>query len=407
MSRNPDPGPGGSTRATVAQCRAAGRDGERSRFRRRTTAPTVSTRVLAALERRPASTTPRRSVAAKEDRCTRSDGTHSGTTGTSTRNRARSASGRWSGSHPRRIGRGAPARHGDPPGQRRWIAPHPQAADDPWPRGCRRDRRSRWRRRRATARLPVVADLGMASGGYAELALARVESLHVPPAGLDADNALTMIGTGRTTMAILEVAALQTTSWWSPQWREHRHTACPSGWCRRRDDRGSCRQKAEGCAGARARRIGSDRLVPTRLAGRGARRTRRAAGHVGARRRRRPDRPCRAGAARRRRSPGDVRLIVRDAHQAVRRRSIWAGHHRVGCDRGPPRAAPRRPWPAGEQRAPGSSRRSPCARGRPAVRPRGCRRGTPSDPLAFGDGQDRAARPNLDLTPAATRVGLV
>jgi NADPH:quinone reductase-like Zn-dependent oxidoreductase len=53
----------------------------------------------------------------------------------------------------------------------------------------------------------VVADLGMASGGYAELALARAASVHVLPAGLDADQAVTMVGTGRTTMAILEVAA--------------------------------------------------------------------------------------------------------------------------------------------------------------------------------------------------------
>lgn len=53
----------------------------------------------------------------------------------------------------------------------------------------------------------VVTDLGMASGGYAELALARVASLHVLPEKLDADQAVTMIGTGRTTMAILDVAA--------------------------------------------------------------------------------------------------------------------------------------------------------------------------------------------------------
>lgn len=53
----------------------------------------------------------------------------------------------------------------------------------------------------------VVADLGVASGGYAELALARAESLHVIPDGLDADHAVAMIGTGRTTMAILELAA--------------------------------------------------------------------------------------------------------------------------------------------------------------------------------------------------------
>jgi hypothetical protein len=53
----------------------------------------------------------------------------------------------------------------------------------------------------------VVTDRGAASGGYAELALAGAASVHVLPAGLDADQAVTMIGTGRTTMAILEVAA--------------------------------------------------------------------------------------------------------------------------------------------------------------------------------------------------------
>ncbi|MBX6385766.1 MAG: zinc-binding dehydrogenase [Microbispora sp.] len=53
----------------------------------------------------------------------------------------------------------------------------------------------------------VVADLGPAGGGYAELALARAESLHVLPEALDADRAVAMVGTGRTTMAILELAA--------------------------------------------------------------------------------------------------------------------------------------------------------------------------------------------------------
>jgi len=53
----------------------------------------------------------------------------------------------------------------------------------------------------------VVADLGLASGGYAELALAPLESLHDVPPELDADQAVAMIGTGRTTMAILELAA--------------------------------------------------------------------------------------------------------------------------------------------------------------------------------------------------------
>jgi NADPH:quinone reductase len=53
----------------------------------------------------------------------------------------------------------------------------------------------------------AVADLGIASGGYADLALARADSVHLLPAGLDADHAVAMIGTGRTTMAILELAA--------------------------------------------------------------------------------------------------------------------------------------------------------------------------------------------------------
>src|SRR5262249_46422722 len=52
----------------------------------------------------------------------------------------------------------------------------------------------------------VVADLGLASGGYAELALASAGSPHEIPGSLDADQAVTMIGTGRTAMAILELA---------------------------------------------------------------------------------------------------------------------------------------------------------------------------------------------------------
>jgi NADPH:quinone reductase len=53
----------------------------------------------------------------------------------------------------------------------------------------------------------VVADLGLASGGYAELALALAAAVHVIPDDLDADSAVAMVGTGRTTMAILELAA--------------------------------------------------------------------------------------------------------------------------------------------------------------------------------------------------------
>lgn len=52
----------------------------------------------------------------------------------------------------------------------------------------------------------VVAHLGQASGGYAELAVAPVASLHELPAEVDFAAAVAMIGTGRTTVGILDVA---------------------------------------------------------------------------------------------------------------------------------------------------------------------------------------------------------
>jgi NADPH2:quinone reductase len=55
----------------------------------------------------------------------------------------------------------------------------------------------------------VVAHLGPASGGYAELAVAGTEALHRLPDGVADDAAVAMIGTGRTALAILEVAALK------------------------------------------------------------------------------------------------------------------------------------------------------------------------------------------------------
>jgi NADPH2:quinone reductase len=54
----------------------------------------------------------------------------------------------------------------------------------------------------------VVAHLGPASGGYAELAVCDAGSLHALPDGLADDAAVAMIGTGRTTLAILEVAQI-------------------------------------------------------------------------------------------------------------------------------------------------------------------------------------------------------
>ena len=54
----------------------------------------------------------------------------------------------------------------------------------------------------------VVAHLGPASGGYAELAVRETDALHVLPDGLADDHAVAMIGTGRTALAILEVAQI-------------------------------------------------------------------------------------------------------------------------------------------------------------------------------------------------------
>ncbi|MFF2061744.1 zinc-binding dehydrogenase [Streptomyces sp. NPDC058200] len=54
----------------------------------------------------------------------------------------------------------------------------------------------------------VVAHLGMAPGGYAELAVTDTARLHEIPAGLDEAEAVAMIGTGRTTMGILQFTDL-------------------------------------------------------------------------------------------------------------------------------------------------------------------------------------------------------
>jgi NADPH:quinone reductase len=54
----------------------------------------------------------------------------------------------------------------------------------------------------------AVAHLGAASAGYAELAVREVDALHALPDGIAEDAAVAMIGTGRTTMAILEVAQI-------------------------------------------------------------------------------------------------------------------------------------------------------------------------------------------------------
>ncbi|MFF1308481.1 zinc-binding dehydrogenase [Streptomyces sp. NPDC058307] len=54
----------------------------------------------------------------------------------------------------------------------------------------------------------VVAHLGFAPGGYAELAVTEVERVHEIPGNLDFAEAVAMIGTGRTAMGIVQFAEL-------------------------------------------------------------------------------------------------------------------------------------------------------------------------------------------------------
>lgn len=54
----------------------------------------------------------------------------------------------------------------------------------------------------------VVAHLGPANGGYAELAVASADALRTLDDGTDPAEAVAMIGTGRTTMAILDLGHL-------------------------------------------------------------------------------------------------------------------------------------------------------------------------------------------------------
>jgi NADPH2:quinone reductase len=54
----------------------------------------------------------------------------------------------------------------------------------------------------------VVAHLGWASGGYAERAVAAAASVHELPDGVDPAAAVAMIGSGRTALAILDLAAV-------------------------------------------------------------------------------------------------------------------------------------------------------------------------------------------------------
>ncbi|CAL9387874.1 Quinone oxidoreductase 1 [Actinosynnema sp. ALI-1.44] len=55
----------------------------------------------------------------------------------------------------------------------------------------------------------VVAHLGQTSGGYAELAVASAASLHELPEHVRYEDAVAMIGTGRTAVGVLRIAALE------------------------------------------------------------------------------------------------------------------------------------------------------------------------------------------------------
>ncbi len=57
----------------------------------------------------------------------------------------------------------------------------------------------------------AVAHLGQASGGYAQLAVRDVTAVHELADHVDAAHAVAMIGTGRTTLAILEAAPIAPT----------------------------------------------------------------------------------------------------------------------------------------------------------------------------------------------------
>ncbi|XVV04961.1 zinc-binding dehydrogenase [Actinosynnema sp. CA-248983] len=55
----------------------------------------------------------------------------------------------------------------------------------------------------------VVAQLGLACGGYAELAVREVDAVHVVPEGVSFSAAVAMVCTGATAVGVLDAAALQ------------------------------------------------------------------------------------------------------------------------------------------------------------------------------------------------------
>ena len=168
-----------------------------------------------------------------------------------------------------------------------------EAADDAGSGGRRHRRRRsapastrRWLGRR------VVAHLGMASGGYAEQALAAVGRAARASRRTNAEAAVAMIGTGRTAMVVLEVAAIEAEDvvvvtaaagglgvLFVQAARNAGATVVGAG-----------RRRRKGRAGAHPRRGHRRRLHRRRVAGPGARAARRSVGDCRARRRRRQGR---------------------------------------------------------------------------------------------------------------------
>ena len=129
----------------------------------------------------------------------------------------------------------------------------------------------------------VVAHLGpTGSGGYGELVVCATDRLHVLD-GLSAEHAVAMIGTGRTTLAILDLADLRADDVvlvtaaaggiGSLLVQAARNVGATRG--------RSCGRRGQGCSRARSGRHAGDRLHPGRLARPGARRAGRPPGQRG------------------------------------------------------------------------------------------------------------------------------
>ena len=172
--------------------------------------------------------------------------------------RCRPGAGRRAGADRGRGGRGAPDRHRDPCGVLGRAVASPELPMTPGREvagtvdllGPGAD--ARWRGRR------VVAHLGQANGGYAELAVRECGVAARDPRSRRAEAAVAMIGTGRTAVGILDAAAL------TSRGRSARHggrgrprRAAPPGGAQRR------RARRRRCGRRRRRPSGCPRSAPT------------------------------------------------------------------------------------------------------------------------------------------------